>query len=240
MTFQRWALAVLVLCFAHPFQARAQEEIERGATHPSRVEIGATHEHHARVHMDGPNEHADSELRVGLQARIDALNTLAFASPNVADLETATLSRHFLVPIVAPGVRMLDGRLYLGLGLGLSGASREPAGMSAARSGFSLTPMAHYDLLLEGPMALSVGGWLNFARLGETEVCLNNTCMSQNDDTTGWGLSLAAGVHGWLTRGLSLGGEFGWGFLSMSDDRGIDSFVHGLFGTIVLEATIGT
>lgn len=263
MTIKRWRLAVLAggcAFFAGLIPgaagtlatARAQvsEEPEQGATHPTQVEMRAGRDRRDRVHVhattvdhdrDRVRDGDDDGIRVGVQARLDALNSLDFSAPDVADVNEATLAgRHLLVPLITPGVRLLDGTLFLGLGLGLAGASLDTGAMSTSRSGFSLTPMGHYDLLVQGPVSLSLGGWLNFAHLGETENCnAADVCGTANDDVTGWGLSLAGGLHAWLMPGLSLGSEFGWGFLSLSNDAGTDLFVHGLFGTIQLEVSIG-
>ena len=61
---------------------------------------------------------------------------------------------------------------------------------------------------------------------------------SENDDLFAVGLSLGAGLRGFLTEGVALGGEFGWGFLSSSQDDGGDVFVHGIFANLLLEASI--
>lgn len=250
MGLTRWIATMLALGFApslagaqdrRPQRTESAAEIEMGALHPSEVEMSAGRERRgsrARVHAVADEPAAD-DLRIGLQARLDALNTLSSTTPNLAGLGQATGGQHLLVPIVTPGLRWLEGRLFTGLGLGLFGASEDRPNMSSSRSGFSISPLATYDAFREDVMRLSIGGWLNFARLGETEVCTANACAGANDDITGWGLSLAAGVHARLARGLTLGGEFGWGFLSLSQDNGLDSFLHGLFGNIALEATIG-
>jgi hypothetical protein len=247
MRLTPWSAAALALGFM-PGLAAAQvresgkssdnADIELGATEPSQVERNAGAEHHgghARVQVADPEER--DELRIGLQLRVDAERVL-----EGGDLDGPTVAgaRALLVPVVAPGVRWLDGKLFTGLGLGLYGASVEQGAGSQSRGGFGLSPVATYDLLRQDAITLSVGGWLTFASLGETETCTaGDNCQDNNDDVTAWGLSAVGGIRGALTRGLSLGGEFGWGFLDISADEGTDSFVHGLFGTLVLEATIG-
>jgi hypothetical protein len=252
MRLTRWSAALLALGFV-PGLAAAQvresgtssdnADIELGATEPSQVERNAGVEHHgshARVQVAGPAERNDErkdELRIGLQLRVDAARMF-----DGGDLDGPTVAgaKALLVPMVAPGVRWLDGKLFTGLGLGLYGASVDQGAGSQSRGGFGLSPVATYDLLRQDPITLSLGGWLTFAHLGETEACTaGDNCQDNNDDVTAWGLSAVAGIRGALMRGLSLGGEFGWGFLDTSAAEGNDSFVHSLFGALVLEATIG-
>jgi hypothetical protein len=46
-------------------------------------------------------------------------------------------------------------------------------------------------------------------------------------------------VRGKLSPGLALGGELGWGFLSVDRDGADDSeFVHGIFANLLLEASV--
>ena len=84
-------------------------------------------------------------------------------------------------------------------------------------------------------------GWLNLAHLGETETCNNTTgnCVTVNDDMTGWGASIGAGLRGMISRGLALGGEFGWGFLDLSPTPARTRSCTALFGNIFLEASVG-
>jgi hypothetical protein len=222
-------------------RAAGNADIESGATEPSQVERNAGFEHrgsHARVQASSTEpEQPPDELRIGLQARVDAARI--FEGGDV-DGPVVAGAKALLVPVVTPGARWLEGKLFTGLGLGLYGASVEQGAGSQSRGGFALSPVATYDLLSQDAITLSVGGWLTFARLGETETCTaGNNCQQDNDDVTAWGLSALGGVRGALMRGLSLGAEFGWGFLDISADDGADSFVHGLFGAVVLEATIG-
>jgi hypothetical protein len=234
------AVICAVIAFGLPQLAAAQgasgqagggAEIEMGAIHPSPVETNANR---PRARVDDSND-----PRLGIQARIDALNMLGLSEPGVGPLDLALEARSLFVPIVTPGVRFLDDRLFLGLGLGFSGVSTSgPPDVS--RSGWSLSPLASYDLITDQLAAFYLVGWFNLAHLGETETCnAAGNCMTMNNDATGWGLNIGAGVRGLLSRGLALGGEFGWGFLDISNDGGPDAFVHGLFGNIFLEASVG-
>jgi hypothetical protein len=234
MDFSRFFVAALALGSV-PASAAAQDrdsDIEQGATRPSRVEM------RAGVDSDrADDEAAFDELRIGLQARLDT--ALTFAGSGL-DAPGVPAARALLVPIAAPGARWLEGKLFTGLGIGLVGVSGQQGAGTASRSGFSLSPLATYDLHSDESMALSLGGWLNFARLGETEACNadGENCVEANDDITAVGLSVAGGIRGWLSRGLTLGAELGWGFMDLSQDDGNGGFIHGLFGAIVLEATI--
>jgi len=246
MTSIRSTCAVLAVLFGLPQLAAAQgasgsgqasggAEIEMGAIHPSPVETNANAEANRPTHRIDDS----SDPRLGIQARLDALNMLGFSvpgtGPGVAD---ALAARSLFVPIVTPGVRFLDDKLFLGLGLGFSGFST--SGPDSSRSGWSLSPLATYDLITDQYAAFYLAGWFNLAHLGETENCnAAGTCVTMNNDTTGWGLNLGAGVRGLLSRGLALGGEFGWGFLDLNTDNGPDAFVHGLFGNLFLEASVG-
>jgi hypothetical protein len=211
-------------------QASGGAEIEMGAIHPSPVETNAGRSTH-RVDDS-------SDPRLAIQARIDALNMLGFSVPGGMALGAALDARSLFVPIVTPGVRFLDDKLFLGLGLGFSGFSTDNPDTS--RSGWSLSPLATYDLISDQYAAFYLAGWFNLAHLGETETCnAGGVCVTANNDVTGWGLNIGAGVRGLLSRGLALGGEFGWGFLDLSADNDPDAFVHGLFGNIFLEASVG-
>ena len=234
MTFVALVLALPALgASAQSARAGGAADIEMGATRPSEIELNAG----ARP---GARTRDDHRARIGLQGRLDAINLLSVASPDVGGVDTAGLGRRLLVPIMTPGVRLLEDKLFLGLGFGLASVSVSNGAVDTSRSGFALSPLASYDLLIDPVAALSLAGWLNFGRLGETEVCGGGGgCVTSNDDVTGWGLSLAANVRGFLSRGLALGAEFGWGFLDISTDNGADAFAHGVFGNIFLEASVG-
>lgn len=179
---------------------------------------------------------ADSGVRLGVQVRVDAFNVIGAQT----DLGggTGEYSSAF-TPIVTPGVRLLDQRLYVGLGLGFNGYNVDVgADAEQSRSAFSLAPMAMFDVLADDWGALSLGGWLTLSSVGDTETCDDDGCVTVDDSTFGWGLNLMAGLRGQLTPSLALGGELGWGFLDLSSD-GDDDFFHGVLGLLVIEATLG-
>jgi len=235
-------------------QASGSADIEMGATQPSQVEMSAgsssmSHNEspsapsHVRASSSdpAPGPSDPDSARLALQLRLDALNMLNFAAPNLQGLDAPTIGRRLLVPLVAPGVRFLEERLFLGLGLGLSGASQDNGNnMKQSRSGWSLTPTITYDIVKDQMAALHLVGMFNMARLGESRACNNNACIDTTNAVFGWGLTVGAGVRGLISRGLALGGEFGWGFLSLSqENNGPGAFVHGLFGNVFLEASVG-
>jgi hypothetical protein len=201
------------------------------------IELGANGRASGSTNYEAPASRSD--VRIGLQIRLDALNMLGPLETSPGS--TQTIGRRLLVPLAAPGVRFLDGKLFLGVGLGFYGWSTEdPDGDEASRSGFGLSPLAQFDVIREGAAALSLGGALQIASLSETEVCPDGGgCMDGNDGATGVGLSLNAGVRGHILPGLALGGDFGWGFLSVSSDNNSSAFIHGIFAAILLEATVG-
>jgi hypothetical protein len=193
---------------------------------------------------------SSSGLRIGLQIRLDALNVLGpidstRTSPGATGMGGSAregIGRRLLVPLAAVGVRLVDQRLFLGAGFGFHGWSTEDdPGNEASQSGIGLSPLVQFDVLREAGAALSLGGAVHFASLGEVEVCpaAGGGCDDVGGDATGVGLSLGAGVRGLITPGLALGGDFGWGFLSLSDENDGSAFVHGIYAAIMLEATIG-
>jgi hypothetical protein len=199
---------------------------------------------------DTSTRDSNDGLRIGLQIRLDALNVLgpidstrtAPGATGMGGSAREGIGRRLLVPLAAVGVRLVDQRLFLGAGIGFHGWSTEDdPGNEASQSGFGLSPLVQYDVLRETGAALSLGGALHFASLGEMEVCpaAGGGCDDVGGDATGVGLSLGAGVRGLITPGLALGGDLGWGFLSLSDENDGSAFVHGIYAAILLEATIG-
>jgi hypothetical protein len=254
MTRIRSTLTLLGLALIAPTAALAQgmsggvggsTEIEGGTTQASQVEMNAGSTP-ARPRSPDPSRTSDSgDTRIGMQLRLDAINMLAFSQPDTAGLDAGGVGRRLLVPMVTPGVRLVDGKLFAGLGLGLSGitaapAANSPPGNTVSRSGWSLDPVVTYDIVRDHLAALSLVGIFNLARLSRVETCNGNTCGEVNNASLGWGLSLGAGLRGFITEAIALGGEFGWGFLDIVPSGNADhTFVHGVFGNIFLEASVG-
>lgn len=182
------------------------------------------------------------DVRLGVQARLDAMNVLGLDGPiSIFGLGgPIELGIGPTIPIVTPGVRFADDRLFLGLGLGFAGGSNDTGGMSdRSQFAFSLSPLASYDIVSETIAALSLVGWFNIASLGDEEQCAGSMCADNPDsDASGIGLNLGAGVRGKINQALAIGGEFGWGFMSGSVGAE-DYFNHGLWGTILFEASVG-
>lgn len=181
------------------------------------------------------------EMRLAMQGRIDAANIVQASRPDAGG-PSAALGQALMVPVVTPGVRLLDGSLFVGLGLGFAGKSSDgngPGDNDLSQGGFSLVPTATFDLVSNEDAALSLGGTLTLASLSETESCDAGGCMKLNDDAFAVGFSMLAGIRGKLTKSVSIGTEFGWGLLSISTDNDESRFVHGLLGMLVLEASIG-
>jgi len=204
-----------------------------------------------------------SGLRIAVQGRLDALNIAGLENGynlNVGGGPDLVIPITF-VPQVTLGVRLLDTRLFLGLGFGFFGASESQCGGSAggcadeettaSTSGFELSPLASFDLLQDPARiaALYLVGWLNLASLGGYTV--ERVTPGRTDTTTVdadfyWGLNIGVGVRGNITPAVAIGTEWGWGFLSTSNDGGTpgpaddqSNFIHGVFGTIFLEASVG-
>jgi hypothetical protein len=238
-----YLVCLAALALIAPGRTAAQDDIEAGATQPNSAsfEASGSTSGNASTRTRGDNfdrDGGDGGVRLGIQLRLDAINALdGFDSTR----GVAAIGRRLLVPLVAPGVRLLDDKLFIGLGLGLHGRAFEnDAGAEESQSGFGLSPLVTFDLLRDGFAALHLLAAINLASIGESETCTPmGVCTDNNDGVTGIGLTLGAGVRGLIGAGLSLGAEFGWGFLSSSADNDDSLFVHGLFGALILEASIG-
>jgi hypothetical protein len=228
---------------------QASGDIELGANQASEIEMSAGSSGSANANADSDQASrpslrsgGDSDTRIGIQLRLDAVNTLRFAEP---DQIGASLGQRLLVPIVTPGVRLLDeGALFIGLGFGFASYDGPMGGTDEfSRSGFSITPLGTYDLLRDDAAALSLLAAINLGSLGETESCDNTnagqSCIQGDNDEFGFGIDLGVGVRGIIVEGLALGAEFGWGFLSRSADPDNDTFEHAVFGNLLLEASVG-
>ena len=250
----RTYIAIVLTCLlTAPTALAAQDgeaDIEGGVTEAGSVEMGMEGSADSSGEASASSNLSSSDggsfassgggggggVRLGAQARLDAINVLDAADDTLGGIDVD--GRRLLVPLLTPGVRLVDDRLFLGLGLGFQNVSVEDGPNSVSRSGFSFSPGASYDIIADGAGALSLGGFLNIAMLGETEDC-DPDCSSANDDATGIGLTLLAGLRGKISPALAIGADFGWGFLSISEDSGSDIFVHGVVGAILFEASVG-
>lgn len=237
-------LAVALSSAAAAQDSGGDADIELGATQASSVELGASGGGVSSSSSGGGGVSSGGGSRGGtrlaLQLRLDAINLLAMSEPDQLDGGPLP-SRQLLVPVATPGVRLLDdGALFIGLGFGFANASVDSGPNEESQFGFSISPLVSYDVLTDGDGALSLVGLIDLASLGETEQCNAGGCMDQNDDAFGIGLGLGVGLRGLLTPSVALGGEFGWGFLSVDRDGADESeFVHGVFANLLLEASVG-
>jgi hypothetical protein len=233
------ALAHFVQVAPVAAQAGGSGDIELGATSSTGYDSNAN-----ATPAASTSYRSSSSLRLGLQLRLDALTMVGLFDDSPGPVG---VGRKLLVPMAAPGVRIIDGRLFLGAGLSFFGWSQEqPNGDESSRSGFGLHPLVTFDIVREAAAALSLNAALNIASLGETEQCggpgpggMPGGCVDGNDDAFGLGLTVGAGLRGLIRPGLAIGGDFGWGFLNTSSDNDQSYFIHGLYGAILIEASIG-
>jgi hypothetical protein len=228
------------LVSAHASASAQGSDIELGATEASDAELGISSgkRNQRPAAYSGSSYSSESSVRLGVQLRLDAMNTLGLADSSPGS--GPSIGRRLFVPFLAPGARFASDRLFLGVGLGFYGYNiEEPDGDEISRSGWGIGPVAGYDIVREGAAALSLNAALNLAHIGETEICTDPGCVDANDDATGIGLTLGAGIRGLLLPGLALGADFGWGLLSVSADNDESLLVHGLYGALLLEASVG-
>lgn len=145
-----------------------------------------------------------------------------------------------LLPPVAIGLRLLDGRLYVGLGLVFDSTRVKvcPAmgdcDTNADGNLFGVAPVVTYDILSRGAAHLYPMASLTFAR--------NEVVTAGPNDDFAWGMNLGLGLRGDIGDAVSIGSEWGWGFVRASDDIGgasVHLMGHGFFGTVNLSARIG-
>lgn len=148
-------------------------------------------------------------LRLAFQARLDVLQV---ASVNPIRVST--------VPIVTPGIRFLGDLLFTGLGFEFYSESKDGA------KGFALSPTVTYDLLENNYAALYVAGWANFGTVNR---------QGPEGSHFFFGMNVGAGVRAKVHRALSIGSEWGWAF--RVEENG--PFSQGVFGTLMLEASLG-
>lgn len=116
-------------------------------------------------------------------------------------------------PLVTPGVRILDNRLFLGLGFGLDA-------VSDIDTAFHVSPTATYDLIQGENGALFLSTWLNLGTAGAFY----------------FGANAAAGIRGDINDSISIGSE--WGFTFSKVDTPVRDFQVGFFGSLLFEASI--
>jgi len=188
-----------------------------------------------------------SGVRLALQGRMDAM---AYTVPTdvLGELRSVT-------PYATPGVRLIDGKLFVGLGLGFGSVDVTTCEdtcddfESVSQSYFTLSPMVFFDVLQAGPASLYAGGWFSFAPISAATVEIRRGAMTtivETEEATAIAVNLAVGIRGQIVEGLAIGTEWGWAFTSASNDgretgpRDDTTLTQqGLFGTVMIEGSIG-
>jgi hypothetical protein len=188
-----------------------------------------------------------SSVQLAFQGRVNAMGYVV-PTELLAQVQTIT-------PYVTPGVRLIDGKLFVGIGIGFGSYSTEVCQDTCAdydrlsQSYFTLSPMATFDLLQAGPASLYVGGWFSFAPVSTVTFETRrggSTLTEERNGGSALGFNLAVGIRAEIVRGLAVGTEWGWGLASYADDgREVDvpaddisTTTHGLFGTVMVEGAI--
>lgn len=226
-------LALGLVCGAPVWSAEAQANPEAGDVElnaQTRLQVRGG----ARARRSRSYSSDSDSLRLVAQVRIDAINLV---SPVRGSLRGGGPGSAEAMPLVTAGVRILDQRLLLGLGFGFAGFSDDPDGDNneTSRFGMTLTPTVTYDLIVGRNSALSLGGMLNLAFLGETE---NENGVQSNDDAFGLGFAALLGLRSKLLDELAIGAELGWGMMKVSEDDGDESFEHGVLGVLLFEMSM--
>ena len=162
-----------------------------------------------------------------------------------------------MVPLVTTGVRILDGDLFVGLGVGYSSSTSvncediSDGGCAdtetrTTSSSWSISPVVNWEFLSTEQAGLYLAFLGQFGGLrgtsSTTEQIGQPTVTVETDANFWWGFDIGLGVRGKITPALSLGTEWGWGIAGggTGDNDSEDSFlVHGFWGTLTLSASIG-
>lgn len=197
------------------------------------------------VQNDPPADVGEAGIRLAIQGRFVLVSALDAA---------ITGGNRPVTPVATVGVRLMDQRLFLGLGLGFGGTSVSTCGNAGcdndkttrSQSYFSVSPVATFDVLRERFGALYLAGWFNFLSYSAVHLEHTGDASVETGGGSGIGLNLAVGLRGKITDGLSIGTEWGWGFVSASDEGNAsgdpddtNTFAHGIFGSVVVEGSIG-
>lgn len=185
-----------------------------------------------------------SSFYLEMQGRIDAF-AVAGVDAVVSDSGTGGLGVSLpMVPFMALGVRLLDQKLYVGLGLGFGSRSistdREAPvpDTDERRSAFMLTPMATFDVLVRGAVALYPLVILKMGSIGGGD----NDNTPDPEGAFWWGLNAGVGLRGDVTDNVGLFTEFGWGFAHgawSTDTQDESRFFQGLFAAMGLAIRMG-
>lgn len=196
-----------------------------------------------------PAQGSRSSVQLAFQGRIDAMGYLV---PDTGGGGLASIQS--ITPYVTPGIRLIDGRLFVGVGIGFGGYSTKECQDTCddydafSQSYFVLSPMAFFDILRAGPASLYAGGWFSFAPISSATAEIKRGAMTttlETDAATAIGVNLAVGIRGQIVEGLSIGTEWGWAFTSLTADgnetgdaRDESVTLHGIFGAVMVEGAI--
>jgi hypothetical protein len=127
-------------------------------------------------------------------------------------------------PSVAVGARIMDDRVFLGMGVGLFG-------IQDFFNAVTLQPTINVDLLRRGLAALYLVGWVPIGVVVEK-------FGDERDTLTLLGANAGLGLRAQVHDNVAIGAEWGWGFGLLFWD-GDNEFFHGSFGALMLEISFG-
>jgi hypothetical protein len=202
-----------------------------------------------------PASGSSSAVRLALQGRLTAVQYTETRGLGVGPGDVG-VPQSTLAPYATAGVRLIDSRLFVGLGLGFGSYSFKDCGAtcddyrSVSRGYFGLSPVVSFDFLRSGPAALYGLGWLTFGSIGGSTVVIETPGARNTTETrdggSALGASLAVGIRANIVDGLAIGTEWGWGFASYvfdgreaGDAQDESVFTHGMFGTVMIEGSLG-
>ncbi len=143
----------------------------------------------------------DSGWKIAMQGRLQTL-TIFSGAPDFA-----------LIPTVTPGVRLLEDRLFVGLGVEWGSIS------DGGPKGFGISPTMNFDLINKEYAALYGVG---IVTLGTA------------DSDFRFGANVGLGIRAKVHPAFSIGTEWGWGLHVIENGP----FAQGVFGTLVFETAI--
>lgn len=145
-----------------------------------------------------------------------------------------------LLPVATVGLRL--GKLLVGVGVGFQGGTvcaDDDCDNSGSTFTYSLAPVASFDVLDSEYAAAGATLAIPLGVETDGEACGAGRCTSDKDaGNLSIGVSLAGHVRGKINEALSIGAELGWGLRYTIQDGEGSTFAHGMFGSVVFEASI--
>ena len=204
---------------------------------------------------------SSSGISLEMQGRLDVFNTFGVPGPTFpigggggGGLLGVNVA---MVPMVTIGPRLLDGALFVGLGVGytqstttqcedISDGGCAEAEAASTTTSWSLSPVVTWDFLTTELANLYLAVWANLGEFGGTSTQTQGqgapTVTVDVDGKFWWGFDIGVGIKANLTKALSIGTEWGWGIAGggTGDIDSENSFlVHGIWGTLTLSVAIG-